>query len=38
MFVRFPSKYAVLEGTWTTTDHTFKSPIVYGTAGAIVGD
>lgn len=38
MFVRFPSKYAVLEGTWTTVDHTFKSPIVYGTKGAIVGD
>ncbi len=38
MFVRFPSVYAVLEGTWTTLDHTFKTPIVYGTKGAIVGD
>lgn len=38
MIVRFPSVYAVLEGTWTTINHTFKSPIVYGTKGAIVGD
>lgn len=38
MFVRFPSVYAVIEGTWTTMDHTFKSPIVYGTKGALVGD
>lgn len=38
MFVRFPSVYAVIEGTWTTINHTFKSPIVYGTKGAIVGD
>lgn len=38
MFVRFPSCYAVLEGTWTTVNHTFKSPIVYGEHGAIVGD
>lgn len=38
MIVRFPSVYAVLEGTWTTINHTFKSPIVYGTKGAIVAD
>lgn len=38
MLVRFPSVYAVVEGTWTTVNHTFKSPIVYGTKGAIVGD
>ena len=38
MLVRFPHCYAVLEGTWTTYDHTFKSPIVYGTKGALVGD
>lgn len=38
MIVRFPSVYAVLEGTWTTINHTFKSPIVYGSKGAIVGD
>lgn len=38
MLVRFPHCYAVLEGTWTTVDHTFKSPIVYGEHGAIVGD
>lgn len=38
MFVRFPSVYAVIEGTWTTVNHTFKTPIVYGTKGAIVGD
>jgi predicted dehydrogenase len=38
MFVRYPDCYAVLEATWTTYDHTFKSPIVYGTKGAIVGD
>ena len=38
MCVRYPDCYAVLEATWTTYDHTFKSPIVYGTKGAIVGD
>lgn len=38
MIVRFPNCYAVIEGTWTTYNHTFKSPIVYGTKGAIVGD
>jgi len=38
MIVRFPHRYAVIEGTWTTYDHTFQSPIVYGTKGAIVGD
>ena len=38
MMVRFPSTYAVIEGTWTTYDHTFKSPIAYCTEGAIVGD
>jgi len=38
MFVRFRNCYAVVEGTWTTYNHTFKSPIVYGTKGAIVGD
>lgn len=38
MIVRFPGCYAVLEGTWTTYSHTFRSPIVYGTEGAIVGD
>ena len=38
MLVRFPDCYAVLEGTWTTYNHTFKSPIVYGTKGALVGD
>lgn len=30
MIVRYPDCYAVLEGTWTTYNHTFKSPIVYG--------
>ena len=34
MIVRYPDCYAVLEGTWTT----YKSPIVYGTKGALVGD
>lgn len=38
MIVRYPDCYAVLEGTWTTYNHTFKSPIVYGTKGALVGD
>lgn len=38
MFVRFRNCYAVVEGTWTTYDHTFHSPIVYGTKGSIVGD
>lgn len=38
MIVRFPRCYAVLEATWTTYDHTFKSPIIYGTKGAIVCD
>ena len=38
MMVRFPGCYAVLEGTWTTYDHTFKSPILYGTKGALVCD
>lgn len=38
MIVRFPNCYAVVEGTWTTYQHTFESPIVYGTKGAIVGD
>lgn len=38
MLVRFSDLYAVVEGTWTTYDHTFSSPIVYGTQGAIVGD
>ena len=38
ILVRYPSCYAVLEGTWTTYDHTFKSPIIYGTKGALVGD
>lgn len=38
MIVRYPDCYAVLEGTWTTYNHTFKSPIVYGTKGALVCD
>jgi predicted dehydrogenase len=38
MMVRFPDLYAIIEGTWTTYDHTFKTPIIYGTKGAIVGD
>ena len=38
MLIRFQNCYAVVEGTWTTYNHTFKSPIVYGTKGAIVGD
>jgi predicted dehydrogenase len=38
LMVRFADLYAVVEGTWTTYDHTFSSPIVYGTQGAIVGD
>lgn len=38
MMVRFRHCYAVLEGTWTTYQHTFHSPILYGTEGAIVGD
>ncbi len=38
MIVRFPDCHAVLEGTWTTYQHTFKSPILYGTKGAIVAD
>lgn len=38
MMVRFPNCYALLEGTWTTYNHTFKSPIVYCTKGEIVGD
>lgn len=38
MIVRFPNCHAVLEGTWTTYQHTFKSPIIYGTKGAIVAD
>lgn len=38
MLVRYPECYAVIEGTWTTYNHTFKSPIVYGTNGALVGD
>ena len=38
MLVRYPGCYAVLEGTWTTYDHTFHSPIVYGTGGALVCD
>jgi predicted dehydrogenase len=38
MMVRFPNCYALLEGTWTTYNHTFKSPIVYCTKGSIAGD
>ncbi len=38
MIVRFPNCHAVLEGTWTTYQHTFKSPIIYGTKGAVVAD
>ena len=38
MLVRYPECYVVIEGTWTTYNHTFKSPIVYGTNGALVGD
>lgn len=38
LMVRFPDLYAIVEGTWTTYNHTFSSPIVYGTKGVIVGD
>lgn len=38
MMIRFPGSYAVVEGTWTTYQHTFRSPIIYGTKGALVGD
>lgn len=36
ILVRYPDCYAVLEGTWTTYNHTFKSPIIYGTKGTWV--
>ena len=38
MVARFTNMYAVIEGSWTTFHHTFKSPIVYGDAGSIVVD
>ena len=38
MVLRFHDMYAVLEGTWTTRNHTFQSPIVYGTEGSLVAD
>ena len=38
MLVRFADLYAVVEGSWTTYNHTFSSPIIYGTKGAIVGN
>jgi len=38
ILVRFPSIYAVIEGTWTTHNHTFSSPILYGDTGSLVLD
>jgi len=38
ILARFPKIYAVIEGTWTTPSHTFKSPIVYGDEGSLVVD
>ncbi len=38
MLVRFENAFAVNEATWTTHDHMFKNPVIYGTQGAIVCD
>ena len=38
MLVRFEDCYAVNEATWTTHDHMFRNPIIYGTEGALICD